>query len=489
MARIILIDPRGWQGAASGQPAYPNIGLAYLAPVLQKCGYQVCIIDLNNQPVHDTQVVKVIKNFSPDLIGFSVKTATIKGARILAEKIKAALPKLPVIFGGPHATLCWSDLITKNWCDIVFNGEGEEVISELCQRLVLNKSIDNLSGVITKENFKNTSRLNPVFVANLDNLLSPTYNLFPKNVQNFIRRAYPLSTSRGCVYGCTYCSVPKISGRKFRRRSPENIIKELEQAIKIYNIKRFEIIDDVFNLDTERCKEICRELISHRLNLYWSCPNGLRADRVDQELAELMFQAGCRSVSVGIESADPKVFTTINKGGTLETIRKGIEIFKGAGLQVIGFFIIGLPGDSLKSQKQSLKFIKEMRISALFNLLVPYPETKVWQWAKAHARFIGDVENSLHFADGVNKLNVAIETDDFSAAERLQAYEMVHVKLGQIGLLVPKTLPKIQYCWHILKLLWKYNRLNLLDHFYTFKMILKKIKNKICQKYEENFIY
>src|SRR5208282_1124646 len=149
-------------------------------------------------------------------------------------------------------------------------------------------------------------------------------------------------------------SVSEISGNKLRKRSPENIIEELKYAKKKYGIKSFEIIDDLFNLDIERCKKICRAILNEHLELSWACPNGLRADRVDKELADLMVNSGCTSVMVGIESADPVVLNTIRKGETIEDIERGIRIFQNAGLNVGGYFIIGLPGDSIKSQKLSV---------------------------------------------------------------------------------------------------------------------------------------
>ncbi len=479
MAKIILIDPQGWQGAVNKQIAYPNIGIAYLASALRKNGHNPSIIDLNNESLDYRQVLKIIEAEAADIVGFSVKTATIKNAESLAVEIKKKWPKLPLMVGGPHATLCWQELMQKNIFDIVFVGEGEQIIPTVCQYLMEQKPIEDLPGVITRKNFQNKLNLIPPLIENLDELAFPDYSFFPKNIQEFIRSAYPLLTSRGCVYNCIYCSVPLISGRIFRKRSPQNVIEELKWAIDKYNIKGFEIIDDNFNFDVSRTKEICRLLIQNNFKFKWSCPNGVRADRVDKELADLMFKSGCYSVNVGIESADPEVFTNIKKGETLNQIKEGVEIFKQAGLLVTGFFIIGLPNDSIESQKKSIDFAHQLGIDAFFSMLVPYPKTEVWNWAHKNNFFIGDPQDALHFADSKDKVNIIFETKDFPKEDKVLVYEMVNTKFGRFGVLIPKNTPFMEYLKQACLLTWKYNRLNFRDQYFLFKNIINKLRRKL----------
>lgn len=463
MAKVVLVDPRGWQGAVNGSRPYPNVGIAYLVPMLRKYGHEVLVIDLNNLAMTDDQVLTAIDGYRPDIVGFSAKTATMKSARSLAEQVKNLLPQVPVILGGPHTTLAWRELAAEPWFDVVFVGEGEQVLPTICRQLMADEPIEDLPGVVTRHNSKDAFRLNRPLIAAADlNVLPfPEYDLFPPNVWESIRMTYPLLTSRGCVYDCTYCSVPEISGKGFRKRSPKSVIEELRCAQEKYGITAFEIIDDVFNLDIRRCKEICRALIGADLGMSWSCPNGLRADRMDPELAELMFRSGCRSVMVGIESADPVVLAPVKKGETIEDIERSIRIFKEAGINVGGYFIIGLPGDSFESQKRSVEFAKRMGIGGHFNMLVPYPGTELWEWAKANARFLSDPEDGLHFADSSDKVKPVIETDDFPASERRRAYEMVHTRLGRFDMLIPRNLRAWQYHRRMLRLLWNYDRLRL----------------------------
>lgn len=484
MSRIILIDPRGWQGAANGYRPSPNIGIAYLIPNLLRDGSEILFIDLNNVSMTDEEVLSTTNEYHPDIVCISAKTATMKDARSLAQKIKKLLPNVPLIIGGPHTTISWRNLVAEPWFDVIFVGEGEQILPILIQRLLSGESYDGLAGIVTKNNYTPDLRLNHPLITSTDlNIIPfPEYDLFPENVIESLRTAYPLVTSRGCVYNCTYCSVPEISGHNFRKRSTRGIIEELKCAREKYDIAAFEIIDDVFNLELEHCKKICRAFIDSKLGLSWSCPNGLRADRIDEELAQLMFASGCRSVMIGIESADPKILAAVKKGETIEDIERCIRVFKNAGIAVGGYFIIGLPGDSFELEKRSVNFAKRMGINAHFNMLVPYPGTELWKWAETSCDFLSDIEGGLHFADLSQKVNPVIQTADFSALERKKAYEMVHTRAGRFDMVVPlNTSQWVRDC-RILRLLWSYDRLKLPGHIYkVFHALAGRFLRKISQ--------
>ena len=450
--KILLVDPAGWQGSSVGNKPYPNVGLAYMISALKVRGYDVVLVDMNNNCVAEDQLITIAKQFHPDIVGFSIKTATMKSARASGKFLKEFLPEVSIVVGGAHATLGCISLAQDSWIDRIIYGEGEETFPAFCDDyLEIWKSLDSTSRFVEEP-----GQGKGALVSNLDKLAFPDYDSFSSNVLDAIRVSYPLVTSRGCPYQCIYCSVPRLCGTKIRMRSPLNVVSEIKAAVAQFGVTGFEIIDDAFNVDIDRCKEICRLLIEERLNLEWSCPNGLRADRVDEELAELMFHSGCRSVMVGIETADPQLLSTVNKGETIEDIAKGIKVFQDEGITVGGYFIIGLPGDSYQSQKRSVKFVQQMQISAHFNMLVPYPGTELWQWLEKNAHVIRDIEDCAHFSSSFQEARPVFETGTLGVNEYKRIYEMVHTRLGYFSLIVPDNLCGFRYYWRVTLLLLKY---------------------------------
>lgn len=189
-----------------------------------------------------------------------------------------------------------------------------------------------------------------------DDLPIPRYELFDSfNYMSTNWSAglwpYPLLSSVGCPFGCTFCEARQ---RKWRTRSPEHCVAELEQAVHKYRVRRFEIMDDVFNLDTARLERFC-ELVTP-LGLRWSCANGLRADRFDENQARALSRAGCNHVGFGVESTDPEVLRAIHKGETVEQVKQAVRVARQHFEVVFAYFIVGLPGSTYESDLASLRW-------------------------------------------------------------------------------------------------------------------------------------
>lgn len=462
MAKVVLIDVAGWQGGVEKGLPYPNIGIAYLVSALKENGHDAAVLDMNNQVISDAQIAAYLGKCDITLVGLSVKTATMESARQIGRRIKANYPAIPIIVGGPHATVAAPSVVSEPWVDYVFLGEGEVVLPDLCTRLDKGLPVAGLDGVLVCAG-GNPDLVAVARVKELDTLAYPDYLGFGAAVHEALRRSYPLVTSRGCPYKCTYCSVSRISGDRVRTRSAAHVVAELSWARNRYGATAFEVVDDSFNVDMDRAKAICRLLIEQRLEMSWSCPNGIRADRIDAELAALMSESGCNSVMVGVETADPELLSSIKKGESLEAIERGIALLKEGGLGVGGFFIIGLPGDCFRAQEQSVEFARRTGISAHFNMLVPYPGTEVYDWVCKNARLLGSVESGIHFADSSEKVVPVFDTEDFPSHERCRAYEMVHTRLGRFDMIIPREVSGKRLLLEKLRLLWKHDRTRLLS--------------------------
>ncbi len=305
--------------------------------------------------------------------------------------------------------------------DMCVVGEGEEAIKEITD----GKKIEKVNGIMFRKGRKISTTKRRQWIKDLDKLLLPDYGSFD-SVSGKID-SYPIVTSRGCPYNCTYCSVGDVIGKRWRARSPENIIKELFHAKEHYQSTKFKILDDDFTLDMNRAKRLCQMMIAEKLGMKWSCPNGIRADKLDSELLSLMKESGCFSISLGIESLAPDVFENINKGEKIDDIKNAVINAKKAGIKVEGFFIIGLPGSTYEKDILSIKEAKKLKLnSSSWGILVPYPGTKVWGWVinNKDARMLKDWRDGFHL--GI-KPEPVFETKDYTASERLKAYYLANM--------------------------------------------------------------
>lgn len=412
--KILLVNPPGWQKGSV------NLGLSSLASSLISSGHEVKIFDINATNQSPEIVANRAKRYAPDIIGFSVKTATVHSASVISESIKKVYSPALHVAGGPHITLSSEEFLTRNPTFAYgFLGECEQSFSEFVSRIEANQDVHNVPGIVCRNRSQNGFVITPIrIIGNLDLLPLPNFEVVdifqPENFR------YPLLTSRGCPYLCIYCCVGLISSKKWRARSPEKIIEELQWAKKRYQIKNFEILDDNFTFQSDRAKAFCRLLIEKKLGLQWYCHNGIRADKFDLELARLMRKAGCTSVALGIESGDKEIFNSLKKGENLEDIIRAVEIIKKVGMRVVGYFIIGLPGDSLEGIQRTIQFQEKLKLDDFkYGILNPYPGTSVWKMIQEHGRMLLDIKDSYHFCDVPT---VSYELPGFSQNEIEQAY-------------------------------------------------------------------
>jgi radical SAM superfamily enzyme YgiQ (UPF0313 family)/GT2 family glycosyltransferase len=448
--KCLLIDPPGHQKGV-------NVGLAYLASSLAEAGIHVKVLDLNNVFCGASleSVCQYIRQGDFSLIGFSVKTSTYKNAVELADSTKQRFPELIHVAGGPHVTLCTEEFLRENsWCDYAFAGEGEETLVELCKRIDEGalKELEASAGVAYLQNGK-LMEGGKRHVKDLDSLPLPLYEAF--ECMEFKDSEYPLITSRGCPYSCIYCSVGKISGRVWRSRSLDEITAELRLAQQRYGVTRFNILDDTFSQNINRAKEFCRTLIDSELDLPWACGNGIRADRVDEEFAALMKESGCEIVMLGVESGDPEIFAGIKKGETLEQVEKAIKMLQSSGIKVGGFFIVGLPGDSIQGTRKTLEFIRNSDLAwSHFNMLTPYPGTELWEWIEHNGTFLRSTKDGSHF---LGSIDPAFETKAFTAKQMKKAYVTAYARPGFMDFLVPPGIGKWRRRFRIVSLLIRYD--------------------------------
>jgi radical SAM superfamily enzyme YgiQ (UPF0313 family) len=413
--RVLLIDP----GYKKGRHFHPHVGLGYIAATLEGWN-EVIILDLN---FPDNKKLARLLSSGVDLVGVTATSFTFRRSAAILNEVKAINKRVKTVVGGPHTTIAGEEILQHAQVDYVVYGEGERTITELVRLLEKRpdpayEELAAVKGLMFRHNGEVVVNPAREWISNLDEVLFPTFHLW--EIERY--PTYPLLTSRGCPYGCIYCATGVIWGRHWRARSPSNIIEEIRYAQRAYHWdhKPFGIVDDSFNISVPRVLEFCEQLIQNRIDIEWAC-QGLRANNVTPELAQKMKMAGCRSVGIGVESADPEVLRNIKKGETLEEISIGIENLSRAGMIVQGSFMIGNPGDNLESCRKSIEFVKGSPLHGInFYLALPYPKTELWQFVQKHGHFLRqDYTEFQNISD-----EPVFETPDFSVEERTEAYRL-----------------------------------------------------------------
>ena len=409
--KVVFVDPKGvWEGL--------NNGIASIAASIRD-EHTVHVVDFVNRSGNLDKRLESARD--ADFVGISMKSFTLDESIMVANMVKKLNPKTKIIAGGPHVMVDGYNLLVDNPVfDMGVFGVAEYVFREILS----GKEPSEITGLIYRKDGKVVQNHASEWISNLDSLPFPNYDDFDSvNINGEIQKIenWPLVTSRGCPYTCTYCNVPTVIGRKFRTRSGENILAELRYAQEKYSSKEFKVLDDNFTLQMDRAKDICRLFIEENLDMKWTCPNGIRADRLDEELCSLMKQAGCYAMSIGVESGDPEVFDKIRKGEKLADVERGIRLAQAAGIKVHGFFIIGLIGSTYEADKRSMEFAKRLGITASWGILVPYPGTEVWEQVKkdSSARVLRDWKEGFHIGA---RPKPVFDTAEYTAEERVRAY-------------------------------------------------------------------
>lgn len=399
--KVVLIQPnhrRGPEDRGAWGVTAP-IGLCYIAAVLEQHKISVDILDANALDLSSKEVVAEIHKKNPDLVGISILTPDHEYCVDVVQGLDHAFP---VIGGGPHATAL-PEVLLNNGFDIIVRGEGEFTMLDLAMQKEL-QEIDGISYKKAGMIIHNPDRkpLDP------DGLPLPSRHLLPSSGVDIPYRGTgtrytpwaEILTSRGCPYDCYYCNKKSL-GYKFRPRSPEKIVDEIEYLVKEYGVREFNILDDAFNIDINRAEKICDLIIERKLNILFRCSNGIRADKVNEQLIKKMRMAGCYYLAYGIESGVQEILDTIPKKITLQEIRDAVKLAKKYDIEVTGFFMVGLIGDTPATMRKTIDFAKELDVDlASFTICTPYPGTRLWEMVQAEGKLLSSSFSDLHHTTG-----------------------------------------------------------------------------------------
>jgi radical SAM superfamily enzyme YgiQ (UPF0313 family) len=314
--RVTLVNPPAPSGSTGHLP-FALLGLGYLGAILEKHQYEVDVIDCQVLKLSYEDFRSEISKRKPDIVGLTCTTLTYNSALKLARIAKEELPECLIFMGGPHVTF-WDDKALQECSalDVIVRREGEYTLLELVQKVESGISFRDVLGITYRKDGEILRNPDRPYIEDLDALPFPARHLWPMERLREYEDILYLAASRGCVFWCEFCATVRMHGRKFRMRSPKNIVDELEFLHKTYGVTKFTFCDDAFTVDPARTKELCQLIIERKLNIKWNC--GTRVDMLTKELLLKMREAGCVSVWSGVESGSQKVLDAMHKGITIE---------------------------------------------------------------------------------------------------------------------------------------------------------------------------
>ncbi len=364
---------------------YFPLGLGYIASYAQKHGYTVNFLDPNVQRLTQENIVNLVREAMPLLVGISFMTPQFFTAKTLAESLKAGCPEIKVVLGGAHPSVMPGRTLEEiSSADFVVFGEGEQTTVELLEAVKSEtRNFYMIHGLAWRNGgvIVNEPRLP---ISDLDSLPFPDRELINQNLyrhQSFLsyfNKPRTVYTSRGCPGRCVYCASGHRLRARIRMRSIDNIASELHEIRKRYGMDYLLIKDDMFTLNERRTREFC-DMVKHEFpDLRWHCM--VRVDKVNEALLQMMKEAGLNDVFFGIESGNDDILRKAGKNITTAQVRRAVEATDRLKIKSYGAFILGLPGDNYETLQQTIDFACSLPLTmAGFSILIPYPGTKSFE--------------------------------------------------------------------------------------------------------------
>jgi len=425
--RVLLVNPPIPASYYNTEYYLPS-GLLYLAAVLRDQGETLRILDMKTfdldlyadpQAVYEAKLQDVLLAFKPDLIGmgclFSGNFPQVLSFSVLCKRVS---PQTPIIVGGIHATIHAHDILTHcpsiDWLAL---GEAEETIVQLVHAVKNgSRAWDKIEGLAYRSDGAVGVNAKQRYMRDIDQIPFPAYDLVnmadyyvdtaqwhnPKQLS--FNTSIPIVSSRSCPHRCTFCSMYRAMGPRWRARSAENVVDEIEFVVRTYGQSHFSFMDDNFTFNKERTLAICREIAQRGLNIQFETPNGLSMKTLDKEVLDALVEAGLIRVSLAIESGSDFIRNRImGKHLSQEKIYEVIKLTKAhAQLYVKAFFIIGMPEETLHTLDQTYEMIQNIDVDRVYiQNVLPFPGTALFEQALRDGLLLDVDVETLYRDDGM----------------------------------------------------------------------------------------
>jgi len=480
---VLLIPPVINPFSEDNKSNFIPLGILALASSLHKEGLSVQIYHpkfrLTNKQDYK-KVAKDILKFGSGIIGFSTWCITYPASLLIAEQLKKENKQIKIVFGGPQASILATETLKEfPFVDFILAGEADISFPQFINEIInCTHDFSKINGLSFRNNQGKiiTNKLN-YFIKNLDELPIPAYELIPE------ANSISLDVGRGCPFHCTYCSTNNFFSKKYRLKSTERIIHEMNTSFKKAKIKAFSLDHDMFTLNKSKVLELCKRLIQQKeengVKYTWTC--SARIDCIDEEMLISMKKAGCESIFFGIETGSNKIQKSIGKNLNISRAYEIADICRNNGINMHASFILGFPDETLKDLEFTLLCIFNLILSgtiAQSSELTLLPGTHLYNKYHSRLRFDGNFSNFSYTFCGAEELQLIINYPKiFSSFYYLPVHTLKRKEMHFLTLLINSS-AEFRNTFFLLKdlLQSEIKNLNLLDLF----------KSEYIKYYQEN---
>jgi len=365
----------------------PPLGLAWIASVLENKGFKVKIVDAPTLELSRKEWISEVKSWHPDVVGLSLLTPTAPKGYAAARMVKEELGEdVVVIAGGPHPTFMYEEALNSG-VDVVVRGEGEvttlELVRVLKERGLDPEALKGVKGIAFKREGKVVVTPPRPLIDNLDKLPLPAWHLLPMEKYTLLGKPIKVAhvmASRGCPYGCSFCTTSYFWGRKVRFRSASKVAEEVEYLYDKYGARYVAFADDELTMNKRFIYDFVKEVKERGLDLQFAC--GSRVDHMTKDFMKFLFDNGCVILYFGVESASQETLDRVGKGIRVEQAKRVFEWKKELGGCALASFILGFPWETVDDMKRTVDFAIDLDPDYVqFTALTPYPGTPIYRYA------------------------------------------------------------------------------------------------------------
>lgn len=430
MIKLLLINP---PYPFEECPA-PPFGLMSLAAYLIHEGFDVRIEDYIVEPYSRERVRHILREFSPDAVGATAVTMNVKRAIAILKDFREEAPGIVTLIGGPHATFDAEGMLSHPHIDYVVRGEGEVTTTELLTAISSGEKPESIHGISYRKNGRAIHSDSRSFIPDINMLPFPARHLVRLSKYRAMNFPVNMMTSRGCPYSCIFCAGHRMVGNRVRYFDVERVADEFEMLSRL-GFNQINIVDDLFTSNKKRCMEICDAIISRGIKHKWSA--FARVDTVQEDMLEKLAEAGCDSLCFGIESGNQEILDRIKKRTTLEKCRNAAYLCRKTGIKPMASYILGLPGETEETVRNTLEFAEGLGASYGFHILAPFPGTEVRINAKEYGISVlsddwdlYDANRSVCSTGGISPERVDSIAAEFNSkiSSRIEALRLMNAK-------------------------------------------------------------